>query len=60
MGFERTAQLISLAQTMTNSDAIDFIEDNVSTDDIAAWLAALDEPKEIPLFSAFGVTRGGD
>jgi hypothetical protein len=45
-----------MAQSMTNDDAIDFIDRHCTLDDLADWITALEEQPNHPLFGKRGVT----
>jgi hypothetical protein len=53
MSISHTATIVATAQCMTDSDAIDFIDEHVSVSDLMEWIEEM-SPKEMPTFCVHG------
>ena len=54
MSINHTQAVIATAQCMTDTDAIDFIDQHVTVDDLMEWIEEF-SPKEMPTFTVHGV-----
>jgi hypothetical protein len=54
MSISHTQASIAMAQCMTQSDAIDFIDQHVTIEDLTEWIEEF-SPKEMPTFTVHGV-----
>jgi hypothetical protein len=53
MSVPHTSLILATAQCMTNQDAIDFIDEHITEDDLAEWIEEF-SPTEMPAFVVHG------
>jgi len=58
MSITHTQAIIATAQCMTDGDAIDFIDQHITADDLMEWIEAY-SPAEMPIFHT-SIPKGYD